>query len=51
MDKLTSVSELLQRAQLQEYVAAFQEQGYDSLLQLHGITEEDLTELTPKPCW
>ena len=45
MDEPTSVSELLQRAQLQQYVAAFEEQGYDSLSQLHGITDEDLTEL------
>ena len=45
MDEPTSVSELLERAELGQYAAAFDKEGYDSLSQLHGITEEDLTEL------
>lgn len=45
MDEPTSVFELLERAELGQYAAAFDKEGYDSLSQLHGITEEDLTEL------
>ena len=45
MDELTSVSELLQRSELVQYANAFEEQGYDSLAQLRGITEADLADL------
>ena len=45
MAEPTSVSELLQHAELEQYAAAFEEQGYDSLSQLRKITEADLADL------
>jgi hypothetical protein len=45
MGEPTSVSELLQRAELEQYAAAFEEQGYDSLSQLRDISESDLVDL------
>ena len=45
MEEPTSVSELLQRAELGQYAAAFEDQGYDSMSQLCGINEEDLVDL------
>ena len=45
MDEPTTVSELLEKAELQEYCDAFEEEGYDSLSQLRKITENDLVDL------
>ena len=45
MDEPTSVSQMLQRAELLQYADAFEEQGYDSLSQLRDIDEADLAEL------
>ena len=45
MDEPTTVSELLEKAELQEYCDAFEEEGYDSLSQLRKITENDLADL------
>ena len=45
MDEPTSVSQLLQRAELLQYADAFEEQGYDSLSQLRDITEADFVDL------
>ena len=41
MGEPTSVSELLQRAELLQYADAFKEQGYGSISQLRDITEAD----------
>ena len=45
MGEPSTVSELLQHAELDQYCASFEEHGYDSLLQLRKITDKDLTEL------
>ena len=45
MGEPTSVSELLQRAELLQYADAFKEQGYGSIPQLRDITEADLVDL------
>jgi hypothetical protein len=41
----TSVCELLERAELSQYATAFDDAGYDSLSQLHTMTEHDLVDL------
>ena len=45
MGEPTSVSELLQRAELLQYADAFKEQGYGSISQLRDITEADLVRI------
>ena len=46
----TTVSELLQHAELQDYTAAFEAHGYDSLSQLRNITDKDFAELVKSQC-